>query len=485
MSDQHDLQNYIPGGNALARTPPTPTPNLTQTSSNAQELIPTNSGGVLATSAALVEPRVQPSSTPLNALGQKRSRSSPNQNESNKNRRLSNSEDTDTDEESMPETDDAPPNVEELFEGTTSMDKLNQVIVSLIRGKKAPTTTQVNNLQTFAKSVTDSIARLQYELILLKGQYKEQAKTIKHLQQNRGIQSTEFTQTLEQIQTTQKELIKAVNQISERPAPITYASTAARVPTNPRIPTTTKVVLVYPKEGQQLTSEETKLELNKLVNPREMNLQISRVSNIRNGGLALQINPNQEKGLRAKLDQVFITRQPKPNKPKYKIYDIPGDLNVETLQEAIHQQNFRNTLTLEQFKTNFIPLFKMGPRNDTTTQWVVEMGKIVREAMSSPDRIYIEWQACKIKQYTIITRCYKCHRFGHSSKVCNAVASTCGHCAKEGHAFNDCPDKKWQYKCINCIRAKCTNIKYDVSSSDCPIYRKELALVQNKIDYDQ
>lgn len=101
------------------------------------------------------------------------------------------------------------------------------------------------------------------------------------------------------------------------------------------------------------------------------------------------------------------------------------------------------------------------------------------------DRVYIQWQTCKIKPFTIITRCYKCHRYGHSAKSCAQEKPTCGHCTKEGHLLKECPEKEWDYKCANCIRDKCRNYKHDVASSKCPQYSYEMQRAQKQISCDQ
>lgn len=136
------------------------------------------------------------------------------------------------------------------------------------------------------------------------------------------------------------------------------------------------------------------------------------------------------------------------------------------------------------FLNKFVPLFKTGPREESTTQCIVEISKEVRDLIPLTDRIYIDWQACKVKHYTIITRCYKCHRYGHSAKICSQEKPTCGHCAKEGHTLKECPEKDWNFKCINCVREKSKTINHDVASDKCPMYSYEIKRAEKLISYD-
>lgn len=184
------------------------------------------------------------------------------------------------------------------------------------------------------------------------------------------------------------------------------------------------------------------------------------------------------------MQQKFETKKPKINRPKFKIFDIPANVDQDQLVKAIYEQNFSRGTTYDDFKQGFIPLFKTGPRDEHLTQWIIEIGEDVRQLIPETDRVFFEWQACKVKPYTIITRCYKCHRYGHSAKSCAQEVPTCGHCSKEGHSLKDCLEKNWDYKCVNCIRERSRTFKHDVASNNCPQYTMELKRAQKQISYN-
>lgn len=136
---------------------------------------------------------------------------------------------------------------------------------------------------------------------------------------------------------------------------------------------------MYPKEeNKNQTSEETKIELLIRLKPKQMKLQINRVSKIRNGGIALKVPTDRAEELDQVLKQQFNTRSPKVNRPKLKIFDAPTNLDKEQFTESVYDQNFSESTTYESFQENFIPLFKSGPRDEKFTQWIVEIGKEVR-----------------------------------------------------------------------------------------------------------
>lgn len=150
-----------------------------------------------------------------------------------------------------------------------------------------------------------------------------------------------------------------------------------------------------------------------------------------------------------------------------------------------YEQNFTDKISFENFQTKFVLLFKTGPRDDTITQWIVELGREVRNLIPHADRVNIDWQACKVKPYTILTRCYKCHRYGHTAKTFSQEKPTCGHCAKEGQSLKECPEKNWNYKCANCISDKSKTVNHDVASNKCPLYNHEMKRAQKLISYDE
>lgn len=63
----------------------------------------------------------------------------------------------------------------------------------------------------------------------------------------------------------------------------------------------------------------------------------------------------------------------------------------------------------------------------------------------------------------LITRCYKCQRYGHNAKYCQA-AERCSLCAAPGHARNLCPvaSQDAQRACVNCTG------RHASGSSQCP-----------------
>lgn len=247
---------------------------------------------------------------------------------------------------------------------------------------------------------------------------------------------------------------------------------------------TNSILLVYPKQSNKhQTSEETKNLIQKEIKPTQLGIRISKVSKIRNGGIALELPKDQMNAVAKKLETTLDTHEPKKKLPKIKIFDVPStkDSDQEVL-ESLRLQNFPN-IESTNFHKNIKIVYKVGPKNKTTHHWVLEMNPdLLRDFHRLNGRIYLHWQSLKIIDHIIVARCYKCQRYGHLAKECRTALDTCGHCAVEGHTFNDCPEKRWDFKCVNCLRAN-QDHKHNVNSTTCPSYLREKRRIASQTDY--
>ncbi|CAL7932991.1 unnamed protein product [Xylocopa violacea] len=174
------------------------------------------------------------------------------------------------------------------------------------------------------------------------------------------------------------------------------------------------VVLIRPKDTAKYTnSEETKRALIDLVSPKEDNLQVKNVRRIQ--GSAVIVETAKSSNVHSlianeKLKTAgLVVDVPAKKSPRIIIYGAPRRENdMETLQ-AIIDQNFS-----EQEKKKYAQqtkiAFKTGNKNNKDScNIVLETSKEAREILIKKERIYIMWQCCRVQDYIVATRCYKCH----------------------------------------------------------------------------
>jgi len=79
---------------------------------------------------------------------------------------------------------------------------------------------------------------------------------------------------------------------------------------------------------------------------------------------------------------------------------------------------------------------------------VSEAGSETRKKLLQT-KLKIGWLICKVDDYLVAKRCFKCSRFNHRHQDCRGE-ETCHLCAG-GHELKECKAPTDQYKCINCI----------------------------------
>lgn len=370
------------------------------------------------------------------------------------------------DKEPRPEGSDEEQGVTRNFkyteDGTLLVDTLEGLVSAIVRAKRTPTTTQTKQLQDVTQDIKDHMTKLHAIFLQLQGKYAEQTIVIdKLINKDSGVIKETIAREMAKIATVQ---------VQAAPVQLSYAN-AARGLVNQRQPKR-KVVLAYPNKEQ--SSEETATQVKTNLARLSNDLRIHKLTNISKGGVAIQVQDEQQIAqIKAALETTVEFREPKAKLPKLIIYDLPSEDTPEEVKERIYNQNFRDLrFTRQEFDGNTKLVFKTGPRDLEICNWVVETTREIREQFIAAGRVFYQVHSCKVADYQVVTRCYKCQRYGHVSKYCKALQDICSHCGKEGHRFRDCPDKQKDPVCCNCIRAKkgVQNAKHSVLSKDCPTF---------------
>lgn len=250
---------------------------------------------------------------------------------------------------------------------------------------------------------------------------------------------------------------------------------------------TAHVITVYPKEEDGETdSETTRNLLLTTIKPRMLKIGITRISKVRNGGVAIESAKKEDiEKLKAEVESNNILKTklnvkvPTRRLPRILIRDIAEEINKENLQEALVEQN-------EVFTTDskVEPLFNFkGKRN--TQSWVVALDPDAFRKVMKSGKVNIGWTSCRISEHLRPLQCYNCLRLGHVAAQCENYRA-CGKCGEKDHDKITC--KATKSSCINCHFANDQfgqKLYTDHSPMDprCPSLQRAIANLKKKIDY--
>lgn len=275
-----------------------------------------------------------------------------------------------------------------------------------------------------------------------------------------------------------------------------YASAVGRkeVPKVPKITGVKGPVQPAPKvvivRHEVKESEEVMATLKRLVKPSEIGLKVRRLTKI-NKGVIVEVE-NEEGVEKLMKNQALTDAGMKVGKPAKKnpvimVYDVSSELNEGDVKREIFGKNFQGCeIVQEEFNKEFEirHRHKDGGSKGKKVHIVVECSVRVRNLLRSRERVFIEWQSCRVKDYVDVARCYKCQRYGHVAKHCNAAKSECSYCAGE-HEYKVCPNKsdKTKVRCVNCKREGREDDRHDAGWRRCPAYERAVKRENEKIDY--
>jgi hypothetical protein len=260
------------------------------------------------------------------------------------------------------------------------------------------------------------------------------------------------------------------------PQRVTYASKVKSKQTQER------VVVVKPKSKSQ-TNTQLREELLRKIKPQKQKLKIDTVREIRNNeGLLIStrdkdtmtklVKQIEEKDMNVKVEirKGFL--------PKIIIYDLERWRTEEEIIEDIRIQN--TDLEKAEFEKRFKVRFKLGNKNSPRVHFVCEVSPSIKAQFENIGRVYVGFTSCRVREYTNVTKCYKCQRFGHIAKYCREDKLVCGKCGDVGHLFKEC--KKEESRCVNCLRDK-RKADHRTGSSACPAFQRALVIARQRQRY--
>ena len=247
-----------------------------------------------------------------------------------------------------------------------------------------------------------------------------------------------------------------------------------------------KIYKLMVKSRQNLSTEEVKNTLKTKVNPIVMRVGIKSLKSLKDGQVLIEAGTSEEINklshtIQNTCGEDLEVTVPKLRKPRMVIHNVPKDTTVENLEETIIAQNPELDLVSGDIVARFKYTTKRGQ-----TKTVIEVGPETRRKLQQR-KLKIGWQICKVEDYLVAMRCFKCSRFNHRHQDCKGE-ETCPLCAG-GHKLKECKASAEHYKCVNCVTynrySKTGIIRENHSSLDknCPSMRAVLDKYRQNTDY--
>jgi hypothetical protein len=254
-------------------------------------------------------------------------------------------------------------------------------------------------------------------------------------------------------------------------------------------PSSLSSVLIFPNDASK-TSDDTKCLVQKIISPEEMKLKVRGFRKIRNGGVVISTETKDDiEKLKSSVQLAnsgLKVDETNKRKPRIIIIGVPSFMSEIEVYKCIFEQNIADKVTSisrEQFISSLKLSHKSGRKDGDSCNFVIEVPAIIRKALISQNRLFINWTACPVRDFTLVTRCYKCQQYGHAAKTCKAASPTCGHCGDDGHSIQDCKKKTESPKCATCLRFK-KPCGHKTGDPECPAKKAAENRYIHSVDYE-
>lgn len=241
-------------------------------------------------------------------------------------------------------------------------------------------------------------------------------------------------------------------------------------------------LIIKPKAKQSCSK--TKETIVKKLKPADMEVGITHIRDIKDGGILLKCKSKQEiEKVRKEAERVmgkqYQVKIPQQKNPRLKIVDIEEEFTPDKLIEYMKKQN--DILRSENLEINVIVFKKMLTR----FMAIIECDPIIHGKILNEGRLSIGWAtSCRVFNYVPVFRCYGCGGFNHKIDQC-PKGEICLKCGSNEHLRSDC--KSEIAICLNCSEANVKlNTNYDINHStfnvtNCSVYRQRVVVEMQKI----
>jgi len=175
--------------------------------------------------------------------------------------------------------------------------------------------------------------------------------------------------------------------------------------------------------------------LKEKVNPAEIKVGITSLKTLRDGRILIEPGSRTELNLlgdtiREEYAETLVVNMQSLRKPRMIILNTPTEITPENILEILTQQNSELATEGENIVPKFCYTTKRGTRNIVT-----EVNSEIRKRLLH-NRVKLGWTLCKVDDYLVAKRRFRCSRYNHTRKECKGeyVFPLC----TENHKLKEC-----------------------------------------------
>lgn len=232
------------------------------------------------------------------------------------------------------------------------------------------------------------------------------------------------------------------------------------------------VVVIKPKNTDQ-SNAKTKSDIMKNIDPVDNKLKVSRVKQIKDGGILISCDDNEgtnnlKNVASKKLSSHYEISEVKKLLPKIRIV---GLMESYASDDVIKFLKGQNDVISDDSHVRILKIWATK-KDPSLFQALVELDAATFGLVMDRGKLFVNYDVCSVYEANDVKICFKCSGFNHGQTTCRSNTIVCPKCSGK-HVLNECTNPV--LKCINCTNAKFSDNSHVVWDADkCPIYKKKL-----------
>ena len=260
----------------------------------------------------------------------------------------------------------------------------------------------------------------------------------------------------------------------------------------PHYSATTKHTLLVDRKDNNDHTLNVKQNFKTLINPAKLKTGILRIREVTNGKLIVHCADQSscdsiKKTIQQDSNSKISVKDDNKKHPTVMFKWVDKSLTDDQIIEGLFSQNPHLALVKDSFKGPWTPPRILFKRNSASSiNVIIRVHPALYFPLIKSQRICLGYNSVQVQPYTVLTQCFKCLGYGHTSKSCTIQHQSCSQCASDHHKDNCDKSPDLPQQCINCLnspRFKQQYSPHSVFSSLCPVRNLILKRIDERTDY--